>query len=82
MATAKDVAITPMRILAVALGAGCAFFIFYEARLLVVTGFLQQLRASGQGAYIGAVAFPLIALVLGLAARSAWRRGSRTLPPG
>jgi len=36
--------------------------IFYTVRLLVVTGFLRHTRAGGQGAYIGAVVFPLLAL--------------------
>ena len=69
-----------VRILAVALGACSAFFLFYEVRLLVVTGFLQQVRSSGQGAYIGAIAFPIIAVGLGLASRGLWRRASRRPP--
>ncbi len=64
-----------MRAFAILLGLCSAFFVFYEARLLVVTGFLQHTRAGGQGAYIGAVVFPLLALALGWAARKAWRRG-------
>jgi len=66
-----------MRIIAVALGACSAFFVFYEARLLVVTRFFQLVRSNGQGAYIGAVAFPVIALAFGFAARAAWRRSAR-----
>jgi len=46
------------------------FFIFYTARLLYVTQGLRATRAGGQGAYVGAVVFPLLALLLGLAA---WR---------
>ena len=65
-----------MRILAIALGAVSAFFVFYTARLLVVTGFLQHTRAGGRGAYIGAVVFPLLAVVLAWASRRAWRRGA------
>ena len=62
-----------MRILAVILGAISVFFVFYTARLLVVTGFLQHTRQSGQGAYIGAVVFPILALLLGWASARCWR---------
>lgn len=65
-----------MRIVAVALGAVSAFFVFYTVRLLVVTGFLQHTRAGGQGAYVGAVVFPLLAVAIAWASRRAWRRGS------
>jgi len=64
-----------MRAIAVVLGTLSAFFVFYTVRLLVVTGFLQHTRAGGQGAFIGAVVFPLLALALGWASRRAWRRG-------
>jgi hypothetical protein len=64
-----------VRILAVVLGLVSAFFVFYTARLLVVTGFLQHTRAGGQGAYIGAVVFPLLAVLLAWASYRAWRRG-------
>jgi hypothetical protein len=63
-----------MKILAIVLGLCSAFWAFYTARLLVVTGFLQHTRAGGQGAFIGAVVFPLLAIAFGLAARSCWRR--------
>ena len=66
-----------MRILAVVLGLVSAFFVFYTARLLVVTGFLQHTRAGGQGAYIGAVGFPALAVLLAWASYRAWRRGGR-----
>ena len=46
------------------------FFIFYTARLLYVTSGLRTIRVGGQGAYIGAIAFPLIGL---LCAWGAWR---------
>jgi len=65
-----------MRVMAVMLGLLSAFFGFYTVRLLIVTRFLQALRAGGQGAYFGAVAFPLLALVFALASWRAWRRGS------
>jgi hypothetical protein len=47
-----------------------AFFVFYTARLLYVTSGLRTIRVGGQGAYIGAIVFPLLALVCGWAA---WR---------
>jgi hypothetical protein len=68
-----------MRVVAIALGLVSAFFVFYTARLLVVTGFLQHTRAGGQGAYVGAVAFPVIAILCGFAAWRAWRRGTTGL---
>ena len=46
------------------------FFLFYTARLLYVTHGLTTIRTGGQGAYVGAVVFPLLALVFGW---SAWR---------
>ena len=46
------------------------FFVFYTARLLYVTRGLSATRPGGQGAYIGAIVFPVLALVLGL---GAWR---------
>ena len=61
------------RALAVIAGAVSLFFIFYTVRLLVVTGFLQRTRAGGGGAYIGAVAFPVLALLFGWAALKLWR---------
>jgi hypothetical protein len=47
-----------------------AFFVFYTARLLYVTRGLSAIRAGGKGAYVGALVFPLLALLLGL---GAWR---------
>ena len=51
-----------------------AFFLFYTLRLLVVTGFLQHTRPGGGGAYIGAVVFPLLALLFGWVAFRGWKR--------
>ena len=62
------------RIVAFASALASAFFVFYTARLLAVTGFLQHPRAGGQGASVGAVVFPLLALGFGWLARRAWRR--------
>jgi len=41
------------------------FFVFYTVRLLYVTHGLTSIRPGGQGAYIGALVFPLIAMVFG-----------------
>ena len=53
-----------------------AFFIFYTARLLYVTRGLTAVRVGGQGAYIGAIVFPLLALVFGWGAWR-WLRAAR-----
>ena len=42
-----------------------AFFFFYTGRLLYVTHGLTAIRAGGKGAYVGALVFPLLALLLG-----------------
>jgi membrane protein implicated in regulation of membrane protease activity len=47
-----------------------AFFVFYEIRLLFVTKGLTGVRVGGGGTYIGAVAFPILAILFGIAA---WR---------
>ena len=67
-----------MRIVAIGLGCVSAFFVFYTVRLLLVTRFLQQVRSNGHGAYIGAVAFPVIAILFGWAAVALWRRVGRS----
>ena len=67
-----------MRIIAVVLGCFSAFFVFYTVRLLVVTRFLQHTRAGGQGAYIGAIAFPIIAILFAWSSIRFWRIASRT----
>ena len=65
-----------MRVLAILLGLGSVFFVFYTLRLLAVTGFLQHTRAGGQGANIGAVVFPVLAVVLAWGSHRCWRRGA------
>ena len=52
------------------LGLLSAFFVFYTARLLYVTRGLTAIRPGGQGAYLGAIVFPLLALLFGWLA---WR---------
>ena len=66
-----------MRVLAMVLFALSAFFIFYTVRLFAVTGALTQTRPGGQGAYIGAIVFPLLALVFAWAGVRCWIRGRR-----
>ena len=50
---------------AVVLALISVFFVFYTARLLVVTHGLNSIRAGGRGAYAGAVVFPALALLSG-----------------
>jgi hypothetical protein len=64
-----------VRTLAVVLFALSAFFIFYTVRLLAVTGALAHTRAGGQGAYIGAIIFPLLAIAFAWSAVRCWMRG-------
>ena len=47
-----------------------AFFVFYTIRLLYVTKGLTAVRTGAQGTYIGAAAFPLLAVLFGLCS---WR---------
>ena len=54
----------------IVLGLLSLFFIFYTARLLTVTRGLTAIRPGGQGAYIGAIVFPVLALLFGW---GAWR---------
>lgn len=65
------------RVLAIVAAAVSAFFAFYTVRLFVVTGFLQRTRPGGGGAYVGAVVFPLLALLCGWIAVRAWRGAGR-----
>ena len=55
------------------LSLAAAFFGFYEARLLYVTRGLLSVRSGGNGAYIGAVVFPVLALFLSRGALRCWR---------
>lgn len=60
------------RFFAVIAAAFAAFFVFYTVRLLVVTRGLTSIRAGGQGAYTGAVVFPLLAIAFGWVAWRLW----------
>ncbi|MDB4874028.1 MAG: hypothetical protein JWM41_474 [Gemmatimonadetes bacterium] len=62
------------RALALIAGFISAFFVFYTARLLAVTSFLSRTRAGGGGAFVGAIAFPVLAVFFGWIAVRAWRR--------
>jgi hypothetical protein len=44
------------------------FFIFYTVRLLYITRGLSAIKTGGQGALIGAIAFPLLAIGFGFIA--------------
>jgi len=66
-----------MRVIAAGLAAVSAFFVFYTVRLLAVTHFLRQTRAGGQGAYVGAAVFPLLAITFAWGGLVCWRRASR-----
>jgi membrane protein implicated in regulation of membrane protease activity len=57
-------------VLGILLALVSAFFLFYTARLLYVTRGLTAIRSGGQGAYVGAIVFPILALV---SAWGAWR---------
>lgn len=66
-----------MRLVSAVLGLVSLFFLFYTLRLLIVTHGFQQIRPGGQGAYIGAVVFPLLAIAFGWASMACWRRATR-----
>ena len=61
---------TIIMIFGIVLGLLSVFFVFYFARLLYVTHGLTAIRTGGQGAYVGAIIFPLLALLFGW---GAWR---------
>jgi hypothetical protein len=64
-----------LRIVSVLLGLISLSFVFYTGRLLAVTHGLRHTRVGGQGAYVGAVVFPLIAIICAWASVVCWRRG-------
>jgi membrane protein implicated in regulation of membrane protease activity len=64
------------RSLAVVVGCVSVFFIFYTVRLYAVTRGLQTVRVGGQGAYIGAVVFPILAIAFGWFAWRLWQRNA------
>ncbi|MDB4899330.1 MAG: hypothetical protein JWN53_1138 [Gemmatimonadetes bacterium] len=66
-----------LRFLAILFAAISAFFIFYTIRLLVVTRALQATRPGGQGAYVGAVVFPLLAIGCGWVSWRCFKRSHR-----
>ena len=70
-----------MRIAAILAGLVSAFFVFYTVRLLVVTEGLQHTRPGGQGAYIGAIVFPILSIGAGLLSNRLWKRGASGRTP-
>ena len=69
------------RVVAVIAGLMSTFFVFYTVRLLAVTAFLTRRRPGGGGAFIGAIAFPVLALIFGWIAVRAWRYRRRSVTP-
>ncbi|MBP6824362.1 MAG: hypothetical protein KA368_22640 [Acidobacteria bacterium] len=66
-----------LSIVAIALALISAFWIFYTLRLLYVTNLLRSTRAGGQGAFAGAVVFPLLAIAFGWGAKRCWQIARR-----
>lgn len=54
-------------------GSASLFFLFYTVRLLLVTHGLTMIQSGGNGALIGAFAFPLLSAILLLAAWFAFK---------
>jgi hypothetical protein len=69
------------RFLALLPAALAIFFVFYTVRLLAVTRMLTTIRGGGQGAYIGAIAFPVLAIAFGWLAWRLWRPTSADARP-
>lgn len=69
-AQVKQVLSVALWFAAILLALFSAFFVFYTLRLYYVTSGLRAIRAGGQGAYIGAIVFPLLAVLSGW---GAWR---------
>jgi hypothetical protein len=69
------------RALALIAGFISAFFVFYTIRLLIVTAFLTRTRVGGSGAFVGAIAFPVLALFFGWIAVRVWRRSRLPITP-
>jgi membrane protein implicated in regulation of membrane protease activity len=65
-----------LRMCSVAMGLVSVFFVFWTGRLLAVTGLLLHTRPGGQGAFVGAVVFPVLAIACAWASRRCWRRAS------
>jgi hypothetical protein len=61
-----------------------AFFLYYTVRLLTVTRGLQATRPGGQGAFVGAIVFPALAIGCAWVSWRCVKRGKRAtlvLPP-
>lgn len=65
-------------LLGIIAGAVSLFFFFYTIRLFLITRGLTTINTNGQGAYIGAIAFPILAVAFGIATwfslKSAWSK--------
>lgn len=72
----KKIRLIILYLLSAVTGLISLFFVFYTVRLLYVTHGLSVINTGGQGAFIGAIVFPLLAIGLGYIAwmsiKSAW----------
>jgi hypothetical protein len=67
---------TVLSVLGVLFACISLFFLYYTARLLYVMRALHGIRAGGEGAYVGAIVFPLLAAGC---AWVSWRAFSRVV---
>ena len=65
MSTSKKIRSIINYLFATLCGLVSGFFVFYTIRLLYVTQGLTGIRTGGHGTYIGAVAFPVLAILFG-----------------
>ena len=61
------------RLVAIVVALCSAFFVFYTLRLIALTRAFTQLLPGGCGAWVGAVVFPVLALLFAWAAIRLWR---------
>lgn len=78
MASPTSLRTVLLRVAAAALAFISAFWVFYTVRLLYVTKLLRAIRAGGQGAFVGAAVFPLLAIAFGWGAWRCWRGTRQT----
>lgn len=61
----KKIRLIILYLLSAVTGLISLFFVFYTVSLLYVTRGLSVINPGGQGAFIGAIVFPLLAIGLG-----------------
>ena len=64
----QKIRVIVLYLLSIVTGLISLFFVFYTVRLLYVTRGLSVINSSGQGAFIGAIVFPLLAIGFGFVA--------------